>query len=468
MTKQFLYLLLSMLIITSACNKKFDELVKDPNRPVEVPASLVLNGVLNDYYQAPYSLLSRWSQFSNANYNYYGNQEYNWTGVSFNPYNTLKNISKMEEEALKSGLPDQNSYAALGKFFRAHFFYDLSMRVGDLPLKEALLALVNTSPKYDTQKDIFLQVLKWLDEANADIAALITKGGENFLTGDYYYKNDLRQWQKAVNTFKLRVLIQLGKKANEADLNVKQRFSEVMANPAKFPVFTGMGDNLQYVYNNTFNKFPTNPDNYGFDATRYNTSATYLNNLVKLKDPRTFVTAEPAAKKLSDGIGPTSHEAFVGASSGEDLADMSSKAGNGEYSFINRKRYYSSYTAEPAILLGYPEMCFNIAEAIYHGWITGNAEDWYKKGIQASIDFYGIVDGNNTVFFQKPGGTLNDYNTYNVTFKFDEYYIQPSVKYADNTPAGLNQILLQKYLAFFKTAVLKRTTTGEEQGCQLF
>lgn len=450
--RRFIYLSLSIFVITSACNKKFDELVTDPNRPVEVPASLVLNGVLNDYYQAPYSLLQRWNQFSNANYNYYGNQEYNWTGVSFNAYNTLKNITKMEEEAIKSGLPPENPYAALGKFFRAHFFYDLSMRVGDLPLKEALLALENTAPKYDTQKDIFLQVLKWLDEANTDIAALITKGGENSLTGDYYYKSNLRQWQKAVNTFKLRVLIQLSKKANEADLNVKQKFTEVIANADRFPIFSGMSDNLQYVYNNTFNKYPTNPDNYGFDATRYNTSATYLNNLVLLQDPRTFVTAEPAAKKLASGISPLSHEAFVGASSGEDLADMSSKAGNGEYSFINRRRYYSTYTAEPAILVGYPEMCFNIAEAMNRGWIPGNAEEWYEKGIQASISFYGIVDGNNPVYFQKPGGTLNDFNTYTIAFNFETYYAQPSVKYAGNVTTGLNQILLQKYLAFFQNS----------------
>jgi hypothetical protein len=31
----------------------------------------------------------------------------------------------------------------------------------------------------------------------------------------------------------------------------------------------------------------------GFDATRYNMSATYLNTLVSLNDPRAFVTAEP-------------------------------------------------------------------------------------------------------------------------------------------------------------------------------
>jgi hypothetical protein len=441
----------ALVVISAGCSKKFDSLERDPNRPVTVPASLVFNGVLNDLNPGAWNQVNRWNQFSNSNYAYYDDQEYNWTGVSFSPYNTVKNIAKMEEEAIRSGADALNPYSALGKFFRAYFFYDLTMKVGDLPMSQALQGLENTTPVYDTQKDIFIQVLKWLDEANSDLASLLAKG-DNLLTGDFYYNNDLSKWQKAVNAFRLRVLIQLSKKESDADLSIKTKFAEVINDAVKYPLFSGMGDNLQYVYNSQFNKYPTSPDNYGFDAARYNTSATYLNKLVELKDPRTFVTAEPAGKKVASGISPTSFEAFVGASSGEDLADMTTKAQNGEYSFINRYRYYRTYTAENTIIIGYPEMCFNIAEAINRGWIQGDAEDWYKKGVQASIAFYGIVNGANTVNFQKPNGTLNDYNSYTINFNFDDYYAQSSVMYAGNQSNGLNQILTQKYLAFFQNS----------------
>lgn len=437
-------------IMFAGCTKQFDDLKIDTNRPESVPPSLVLSGVLNNFTQAAWSLPHRWNQFSNCNYNYYGNQEYNWTNVSFDPYNTLKNIVKMEEEAKKTN-DAQNPYSALGKFFRAFFYYDLTMRVGDLPMNDAVQGLSVATPKYNTQKEIFVQVLKWLEDANADLAKLSAKGS-NTLAGDYYYNNDLKKWQKAVNAFKLRVLISLSKKEADADLAIKQKFAAVMADAVKYPLLGGMADNLQYIYNSTFNKYPTNPDNFGFDATRYNTSATYLNNLVALQDPRTFVTAEPAAKKVSTGILPTSFQAFVGASSGEDLADMSSKAGDGEYSFINRKRYYSTYAAEPNIQIGFAEMCFNIAEAINRGWITGSAETWYRNGIDASMFFYGIASGNNTVYFQKPGGTLADYNTYTINFDKDAYHNQTTVKYSGNNAVGLAQILLQKYLAFFQNS----------------
>ncbi len=461
------YTVILASILMLGCSKKFEDLKADANRPEAVPPSLVLGGVMNDFTAGAWTLAHRWNQFSACNYNYYGNQEYNWTNVSFAPFNTMKNIVKMEEEAIKGGAATQNPYAALGKFFRAYFFYDLTMRVGDLPMTEAIQGLTLATPKYNTQKEVFIQVLNWLEEANADLSQLIDKGN-NTLSGDYYFNNDLKKWQKAINTYKLRVLIALSKKETDADLGVKQKFAAVFTNPVKYPVIVNMNDNLQYVYNSTFNKYPTNPDNFGFDATRYNTSATYLNNLVVLQDPRTFVTAEPALKKLTAGIAPTSFAAFVGASSGEDLADMSTKANNGEYSFINRKRYYSTYTAEPNIQIGYIEMCFNIAEAINRGWVTGDAESWYVKGVNASISFYGIVNGNNTVFFQKPGGTLNDYNTYTINFDATAYFNQASVKYAGNTATGLNQILLQKYLGFFQNSGWEAYYNWRRTGVPIF
>jgi hypothetical protein len=192
-------------------------------------------------------------------------------------------------------------------------------------------------------------------------------------------------------------------------------------------------------------------------------SSTYLGLLTTLKDPRTFVVADPSGAKLKEGLLPSNHAAYVGASPAEDLADMSSKAGinngagfvPGIYSFYGRKRYYSTYTAEATLLIGYPEMCFNVAEAINRGWLTGDAEDWYKKGIQASIGFYGIKEGTNTFFYLKAGGKVidgGDYISYSVEFLFNDYYNQPAVKYAGNTTAGLSQILQQKYLAFFQNS----------------
>ncbi len=440
----------AVILVTASCKKGFDTLQNDPNRPTSVPASLVLNSVLSDIYQSPFSPTQRWNQFYACNYAYYGDQQYTWSGVSYGTYNTLKNVIKMEEEAAKNvALP--NPYSALGKFFRAYLFYNLTMQTGDIPVSEALKSLANVSPKYDSQKEVFKQILVWLEEANTDMGTIITKGGY-VLANDFYYNNDLSKWRKAVNSFKLRVLIQLSKQEADADLNIKQKFAETVNNSTKYPVFTGMSDNMQYVYNTQYNKYPTNPESFGFDAARYNMTSTFLNTLVGFSDPRTFYVAEPAQALVTGGAAPNSFAAFAGAGSGEDLATMSANAGQGKYSFINRKRYYSTFTAETTIQIGYPELCFNIAEGIHRGWVPGVAEDWYTKGIKASIGFYGIVNGSNTVSFQKVGGTLSDYNTYSINYDWATYYAQPSVEYAGNNATGLNQILTQKYLSFYQNS----------------
>ncbi|GAO42462.1 SusD/RagB family nutrient-binding outer membrane lipoprotein [Flavihumibacter petaseus] len=439
---------IAVLAVFSGCNKKMEEYEQNPNGAESVNSALIFRGIASDMNNdEPWSLISRWNQFDCCNYNYYGDQRYDWTGASLN-YLTLENVQKMEEEAAKRGLPAINPYAAIGKFQRAFFFYRMTSLVGDLPLTEALKGKDNVHPAYDTQKSIFQQILTWLDDANNELTQLLTTGDKS-LDGDIYYDNDLRQWQKAVNSFRLRVIIALSKKIDDGDLNLKSQLANIVSDKSGYPIFESSDDDLQYIYS-SFNKYPSNPDNLGFDATRYNMSATYLDNLVMLKDPRTYITAEPATYQLrTNHKTPSDITAYVGAPSGEDLANMSSKMSdvdNAAYSVRSRGRYYSSYSAEPGILIGFAEQCFNIAEAINRGWINGDAEEYYKKGIKASLRFYGVpVDA--------PGTVSKNYDGMNYSIPFDfegVYYQQPTVKYKGNSPVGLKQILMQKYLAFFQ------------------
>nr|WP_293843404.1 SusD/RagB family nutrient-binding outer membrane lipoprotein [uncultured Arsenicibacter sp.] len=465
-----LYILVAAALFTfTSCERPFDELEKDPNRPTSAPASLVLGGILNDVYgiygSGAWNDSQRYNQYFASNYNYYATNEYTWTQTGFQ-FTTLKNVVKMEEEAKKAGLPDVNAYSAIGKFMRAVMFENMTKRVGDLPLADALKGLENQTPKYNTQKEVYVQVLKWLDDANTDMASLVAKGDNN-LQGDIYYGNSLSKWQKAVNAFKLRVLISLSAKDTDTDLNVKARFAEVLANPSKFPLMAGMDDNLQYVYNNSFNKYNRNPDNFGQNATRENMSSTYLGTLTSLKDPRTFVVSEPAPAKIKAGLAPTDFAAFVGAPMGEDLAIMSSKANQGEYSFQNRKHYYTTYTGEPFIMVGYPEMLFNIAEGLNRGWATGNAETYYTQGIQSSWAFYGLKDGANDVFFSADGG-YKSFNTYAVAVNYADYYAQAAVKYAGNNANGLKQVLTQKYLAMFQQSGMEAWYNQRRTGIPTF
>lgn len=435
-----------LVAVTVTACKDFEELEQNPNRPNTAPPSLVLNGVLFDLYERPWSLEHRQNQFWCCNYNYYGTNEY-WASASLN-FMSLKNILKMEEEAKRSGAPELNAYAAVGKFLKALFYVRMTQRVGDVPLSEALQGLKDEAPAYDTQKDVYLQVLRWLDEANADLGQLIA-AGDKTLGGDFYFNNDLNKWQKAVNTFKLRVLISLSKKENDADLNIKSRFKEIIDNPSQFPVMTSLDDNMQFVYNGTSNLYPTNPGNRGFDKGRYNMAETLVKGFTDLRDPRVYVVCNPAKAKLDEGLEPDDFAAYVGAPSGEALDDMTFKAGNGQYSYANQKRYYTTLKGpEPGVQIGYPELCFTIAEGLNRGWATGDAGDYYIKGITAAMKFYGLED-NAKVDITEPD---QDIVLKTVTVSVTDYLNQPEVVYAGNNEAGLTQILTQKYLAFFQSS----------------
>ncbi len=455
--KSFKILTLAALtgLVFSSCNKKFDDYGVNQNRPAQVPPSLVIGGILSDLnVDKPWSNVMRWNQFDACNYNYYGDQRYDWGGVDFNSFLMLTNVQQMEAEATRLGGKTVNPYTALGKFFRAFFYYRMSSLVGDLPLKDANKGLNNATPKYASQKEVFIQILQWLEEANSDLSQLINNPDKSntaegqALKGDFYLGNDLGKWQRVVNSFHLRVLIALSNKTGDNDLQVAAAFKTMYTNPAKYPVIQDMSQNLQYIYNN-INKYPSNPDNLGNDATRYNMSATYLNTLVSLNDPRAYITAEPATLQINKNKKtPKDITAYVGAPSGQSQEDMSSLMSNVDtaaYSVRSRSRYYSNYAGEPGIIIGFPEVCFNIAEAINRGWISGDAEAFYVAGIRASMDFYGIPAKGNIVKSYKGSSDT-------IPVSFDTYYLQPAVKYQGNNAQGLSQIIGQKYLAFFENS----------------
>ena len=462
------------LLALSSCEKTFDQLEKDSNRAVQVPASLVLQAVefnvMNDNGR-PFSAEARYNQFYCSNYNYYANNEYN-LGQMPNQYTTLKNVVKMEEEAKKLGLADVNGYSALGKFFRAYLFDQMSKRVGDLPMTDALKGIENIAPKYDSQKVIYTQILKWLDDSNTDLTSLIAKG--ETISGDFYFNGDLKKWQKVVNAYRLRVLITLSKKDSDTDLGVKTKFAEMVSNPSKYPLLGSNGESLQFVWN-TFNKYPSNPDNFGFDATRQNMASTYVGLLARTQDPRVMITCEPAGSDLKAGKLASDYTAYRGAGSGDNIDDMAKNAGlsngagfaPGIYSFQNRARYYQNYTGENTFIVGYPELCFNIAEGYARGWATGSAEDWYIKGIKASQSFYGIAEGANTMTYSKSGARdAADLVKYSVNFNFNTFYEQSSVKY--DAATGIEKIVSQKYAAFFMNSGMEAYFNWRRTGFPAF
>lgn len=409
---QYIFLIIIGGLLLTSCNKQIEEKQVDPNNPTTVPPYLILGTILTDISgtgnQGALSATGssegvdswdgghRWNQYHCSNYDYYDNNIYSWTNGNFDPYLVMKNVIQMEKEATSRGAAAVNPYEAIGRFVRAYYFYNLTSMFGDVPQADALQGANNPNPTYTPQEQVFKYVLDELDTANTDFAALISEN-DNSLNAkqDIFYAGDIVKWQKMVNVFKLRVLVSLSKKEADALLNVPAQFSAIISNPSKYPIFEAQADDFQFVYNpggsNVYSTYPFNPSNFGSVAQRFNMAHTYMRVMDSLNDARVFMTTEPAWGLVPPAeSNPCQYKYFTGASTGEPLATMYGNANLGLYSFINRYRYYSNFTGEPDVLVGYKDMCFNIAEGITRGWATGDAEAWYKLGITESMAHYGI------------------------------------------------------------------------------
>jgi SusD/RagB-like outer membrane lipoprotein len=485
---KYLFLIFVGAMLIMSCNKQIQEKQLNTNNPTSVPPSLILGTVLLDVSGNgsqgslgginSWNNVQDWNQYHCQNYDYYGNNIYSWTNGSYDPYLAMKNVVQMEKEATSRGASPVNPYEAVGRFIFAYYYYNLTSLFGDVPQAAALQASSISSPAYTPQEQVFLYVMNQLDSANTDMASLIANNDNSLSANqDLFYQGDLTKWQKLVNSFKLRVLVSLSNKASDGTLNVPAQFANIINNPSKYPIFTSQNDDFQFVYNpggtNSYSTYPFDPSNFGSIAGRFNMASTYVSALTSLSDPRVFITCEPASALLGSDPNPCQYKYFVGASTGEPVQTMYSNANAGLYSYINRYRYYSNFTGEPDVLVGYKEMCFNIAEGIARGWASGNAETWYKNGITESMSFYGIdiTKSSFKAYFLPAGAnSVTQVAPYPFTFNFATYYAQPSVQLSSTQATEVNQIVLQKYIAMFENSGYegyynwRRTGTPSFQG----
>ncbi|KAA0992692.1 SusD/RagB family nutrient-binding outer membrane lipoprotein [Dyadobacter aurulentus] len=423
--KKLKYLILSLAVCLASC-EDITELQKDPGAITNPSADLIFSGILLNSYDSPWSLDQRHNQYMTQNEAYYEGQPYGWTTGSYDvTYTSLRNVNQMEQVAEKTGELGAQ-YKTMAKFFKAYFYARATEMFGDVPLTEAMQGVSdqNFRPEYDSQKEIYVQVLQWLEEANAEMPALIANRAT--LPGDFIYNGDLSRWQKLINSFRLRTLMSLSKRAGDTpDLNIKQQFAAILADPAKYPLILTNADNFQIVYN-TFNTYPLWPSNGVVvkNDKRNTLGATYANIAKNTRDPRLTVVALPAEALANNA---DTFAKYAGGKTGDLQSTLLDQAGKGLLSMINFDFWEASAAGVPAIQLGAPEVNFLIAEGINRGWATGNAANYYKTGIEESMKFYNIAAADVATFIAN--------NPY------------PAAQ-----GAALNKILEQKYMAFFENS----------------
>jgi hypothetical protein len=419
--KRHTLLLLFSLAAFASC-KKFEEFQNNPNNPTVADPSLLLPVIERGAFStisADAALASRYLVYtqSASNAQYYGWQR---SGMG---YGFVSQVVKMEQEASRAG---KKNYLYLGKFLSSYFIVNMTQTFGDIPYSKMMQSIrfnnvtdtASIRPAYDKQQDVYRGVLDELKIASDSLSA-----AELAISGDLVYGGDIEKWKKLINSYTLRVLMSLSKKENDASLKIKERFNEIVSNPAKYPLMASNADNgrLPY-YDITGNQYPYFNNNSM--KTDYYLDSTFVDILQDLKDPRLFSFGKP---QPSSSLPLKDFDAYDGLRGSASLAQNTAKRGAGNASQIHDRYSYQPLN-EPSLLMSYAELQFILAEAVVRGWITGNAASYYKNGIAASLEF------------------SNFNNTYSAT-EINNYIDQPVV--ALQAGQEIRQIVTQKYISMF-------------------
>jgi hypothetical protein len=439
---KYIVLLSGLAVVIGGC-QKYEQINTNPDATKQVNSpllatTLILNITRNGIgsqkaFMQPF-LLSKYLTWGERQESY----QYNKLGDSnFDSVKVLRNIPPMIKYAKTDAL--KKSYEGLGHFISAYQFFISTMQVGDMPYAEANRGESDRilQPKYDTQKAVFLGILKELDQANELFAT-----GADF-EGDPIYGGRVDNWRRLVNSFELHVLLNLYKKTGDADLKVISRFKDIVANR---PLMRDYKDNFALTYtsmagqNYPWSDVPAGSGNSFVKSNYTMLSNVLLDPLKTLKDKRLFYFAKPSPVKIAAGTSQSDYNAYVGVEPSDAFTALQVTRGTTDYSDLNN-RYVRLVNAEPVSVFSYWDLQFALSEGTVRGWIGGtSAQSYYAAGITGSMKFIAV----NTP----------DMIDYHHNMKIDDTYINEYVTSAAVALNGSNeqqisQIITQKYLANF-------------------
>jgi len=401
-------IILSLFLVIafqSSCTKDFEEMNKDPNNPVDVPAINIFTNAVNSTFGAElggwmqHTYLGVWCQ-QWCKVQYIDEDRYqprDMSGYFEGPYtSSLKNLTIVISKTTKSG---DDRLRAAAKVLRAQNFLYLTDLWGDIPYSEALQGFSadgTITPKYDSQESVYNALLTELEEANV----LLTGTTVNFGSGDILYGGDPVLWRKLANSLKLRMLNRAAgtpwsftydMAGSQADVvttagaaalsGADAQIAAILGNPSQYPVFDSNDDNAALVYPGLPYRNPIY--NTLYSRTDQAISETMVNWLKARTDPRIHIYAQPTPNSVA-----TPPLAYVGFQNGREITSAPFPA----VSLLGTEVAYNE--TAPLYMMCYDEVQFIKAEYYLRAANDAAAKTAYEAGIAASMERWGLNNGS--------------------------------------------------------------------------
>ncbi|SEW46131.1 Starch-binding associating with outer membrane [Chitinophaga sp. YR573] len=374
-------------ILLASCTKDFQEINTDPNgTPVALPQQLLPPALVSTL---SYNML-RNRNFNNElmqvtvdlgdaegkvfRYDYRAT----WADYLYNGwYSELTNFKDIYKIASQE-LNYNKSYMGISLICQSWIYSMLTDTYGDVPYFESNLAKDSAiyEPRFDKQKDIYLDIFKKLEEANT----LLTTGTA-ISGGDPVYSGNVQKWRKFGNSLYLRLLLRISGKAEVSDSCIAKFKDIVETNAAKYPIMASNDESaiLRWTGIGPYSSPYLSVREQDFKAPGL--GSFFIDHLASWNDPRIDIPTYGSNGINRWGIAPYSGS-YQGIPSGYSPGDNPIKK---SYFYSNTST--SSLMTEPltGMIMNYAELKFILAEAAAKGWIGGSAETYYNDGALSSI-----------------------------------------------------------------------------------
>ena len=451
-------------IITMACALFFascsDEYMENMNTDPSKAATIDPNAQLTTAQLQTYGDLSMMEIYRNYHYAFTQQLMGCWNTTNYGGRHTLDNNemsriwTSFYTQSLKNIIDAQYRTAedaekvninSVLRIYRVYLMSIITDTYGDAPFSEAGLGFLEGkfNPKYDKQEDIYNAFFLELEDAVNKIDPAKDK-----VTGDLIYAGDVTKWQQLANSLRLRFAMRI---SNVNPTKAQTEFENALA--ANGGVITDASSDAlikymtiafsfgQEAYSDyrgnslsqlLFGNDPANNPSY--------LCSTFFNQLYNSGDPRTFKISRCYYDGLMSATSPD-NRVDITQEMIEKGIDFSPR-NPGAYSWepwptgydsdicaelaVNNPSVTATMAREvepklannflksdnPGVVMTSAEVKFLMAEATVKKWNVGSAlaEDLYKQGVRAAMDFltdnYGCTattDAEFDAFIQNKG-----------------------------------------------------------------
>ena len=375
--KKIVLTIFALSLVLSSCDfdKGFEEMNVNPAKASQLDvankfASVVLqtSGGRYENWRASLIYQSVMIQHFSSTAGYWsGDRYFRNDGYATSLWDRYYPSAVKEIEDIRSQLTEEgNTGSEMGmtRILRVYIYSRLTDLHGDIPYSEAGQGYTNgiLKPKYDAQQDIYMDFLKELEEAVAQIGASTTMG-----KSDLIFQGNTTKWKAWGNSMMLRLALRLHK----ADPGTSKAWAEKAAAAG---VMTS-NDHIAMIAH-TDGPEGINKNGHGevFDADgNPRMSKTFVDWLKD--DPRLPILAarrSDGSTKIADLIG------MPNGSTGATVSDTSI--------YAEPNRSVITKRDVPMVLQTYAEVRFMLAEMAVRGWnVVGDAKTHYEAGVKAAM-----------------------------------------------------------------------------------